>query len=113
MIAEPESGETILGDYHARSYHHGVGDAQLVVAGEAIATEDGAADDGLQQIVGETHAAEDAQMMEHAAETLEGIPRRNHSRDNHQQDNEVVNGFEPLADVAKVHESQDDDNYCR
>jgi hypothetical protein len=74
MIAEPESGETILGDYHARSYHHGIGDAQLVIAGETVTTEDGAADDGLQQIVGETHATEDAQVMEYATNTLEGIP---------------------------------------
>ena len=75
MILEPEAGEAVLGDNHANTYHHGVGDTQLVITAQAVAAEDGAADDGLQQIVGETHAAKDAQMMEHTAHTLEGIPR--------------------------------------
>ena len=74
MILEPKSGEEVLRDNHAYTYHHSVGDAQFVIAGEAVATEDGAANDGLQQIVGETHAAKDAQMMEHATNTLESIP---------------------------------------
>ena len=74
MAAEPETGEAILGNNHAYAYHHGVGDAQLVIAGETIATEDGTANNRLQQIVGETHASKDAEMMEHTAYTLEGIP---------------------------------------
>ena len=74
MAAKPEAGEEVLQDNHRHSYHHGVCDAQLVIAGESVATEDGAADDRLQQIVGETHATKDAQMMEHSAHTLEGIP---------------------------------------
>ena len=74
MILEPKSGEEVLRDNHAYTYHHSVGDAQLVIAGEAVATEDGAANDGLQQIVGETHAAKDAQVMEHSTYTFEGIP---------------------------------------
>ena len=74
MTAKPEAGETVLRDYHTHSYHHSVGDTQLVIATQAIATEDGATDDGLQQIVGETHATKNAQMMEHTAYTLEGIP---------------------------------------
>ena len=45
-----------------------------MVAGEAVAAEDGAANDGLEQIVGEAHTAEDAEMMEYSADTLEGIP---------------------------------------
>ena len=74
MTGEPDAGKAILGNNHSYAYHHGVGDAQLVIAGETIATENGAADDGLQQIVGETHTSKDAQMMEHTAYTLEGIP---------------------------------------
>ena len=45
MTAKPEAGETVLGDYHTHSYHHSVGDTQLVIATQAVATEDGAADD--------------------------------------------------------------------
>ena len=47
MVGEPEAGEAVLRDNHAYSYHHGVGDAQLVITGETVAAEDGAADDGL------------------------------------------------------------------
>ena len=45
MTAKPEAGETVLGDYHTHSYHHSVGDTQLVIATQAVATEDGATDD--------------------------------------------------------------------
>ena len=78
MAAEPEAGEAILDNNHAYAYHHGVGDAQLVIAGETIATEDGTANNRLQQIVGETHAAEDTEMMEYTTNTFESIPRRNY-----------------------------------
>ena len=74
MIREPIAGEKVLRDDHRHAYKNGIGDAQFVIVGEAIATEDGAADDGLQQIVGKTHAAKDAHVMEYAAHTLEGIP---------------------------------------
>ena len=74
MAGEPEAGEAVLRDNHSDAYHHGIGDAQLVIAGQAVATEDGAADDGLQQIVGEAHTTKDAEVMEHTAYTLEGIP---------------------------------------
>ena len=47
MIGEPEAGEAVLGDYHAQSHHHGVGDAQLIIAAKAVATEDGATVNGL------------------------------------------------------------------
>ncbi len=113
MTAKPESGEKVLRDNHANTYHHGIGDAQFVIAGQTIAAEDGAADDGLQQIVGETHAAKDAQMMEHTAHTLKGIPSRDDSRDYHQEDDEVVDGLEPAFQIAKVHETQGDDNSGR
>ena len=71
MTGEPETGEEVLRDNHANTYHHGVGNAQFVIAGQTVTAEDGAADDGLQQIVGEAHATKDAQMMEHTAYTLE------------------------------------------
>ena len=74
MVRKPEAGEDVLCDNHANTNHHGIGDAQFVITAQAIAAEDGAADDGLQQIVGEAHAAKNAQVMEHSAYTLEGIP---------------------------------------
>ena len=74
MAGKPEAGEEVLRDHHANTYHHGVGDAQLVIAGQAVAAEDGAPDDGLQQVVGKAHATKNAQMMEHTAYTLECIP---------------------------------------
>ena len=48
MGGKPETGEAVLGDNHANTYHNGIGDAQLVIAAQAVATEDGTADDGLQ-----------------------------------------------------------------
>ena len=74
MILEPEAGEEVLRDNHRHANHHSIGDAQLIIAGEAVAAENGAADDGLQQIVGETHASKDAQVMEHISNALESIP---------------------------------------
>ena len=74
MAAKPITCEEILANNHSTSNHDGIGNAQKMVTGQAIAAEDGTADDGLQQIVSETHAAEDAEMMEHPANTLESIP---------------------------------------
>ena len=74
MTAKPIAGEEILDDHHREANHHSIGDAQIVVAGKSVAAEDGAADDGLEQIVGEAHATEDAEMVEHSAHTFEGIP---------------------------------------
>ena len=74
MGVKPKASEKVLRENHTHSYHHGVGDAQFVIAGEAVSAEDGAANDGLQQIVGETHATKNAQMMEQTAHTLGGIP---------------------------------------
>ena len=65
----------------------------MVIAGQAIAAEDGAADDGLQQVVGETHATKDAEMMEYSANALESIPGRDYCRNDHQQDDEIVDRF--------------------
>ena len=109
MVGEPDAGKEVLQDNHSHANHHGIGDAQLVIAGKAVAAEDGAADDGLQQIVGETHAAKDAQVMEHAAHTVEGIPRRDDSRDNHEEDDEVADGPEPGFQLAEISETQQND----
>ena len=95
MVGEPVAAEDVLADDHQESHKYGVGDAQFVVAGKSVATEDETAYDGLQQVVGEAHTSEDAQVMEYAAHAIESIPGRNHSRDDHQQDDEVVDGFEP------------------
>ena len=113
MVGEPEAGKAVLGDNHAYSYHHSIGDAQLVIAGETVATEDGTADDGLQQIVGKTHATEDAQVMEHATNTLEGIPCRDHRRDDHQEDDEIADGLEPWFQLAEICENQRNDAWGR
>ena len=48
MAAEPEAGKEVLRNNHAKTNHHGIGDAQLVIAGEAITTEDGTTNDRLQ-----------------------------------------------------------------
>ena len=42
MAGEPEAGKAILGNNHSYAYHHGIGNTELVIAGETIATEDGA-----------------------------------------------------------------------
>ena len=95
MAAKPITCEEILANNHSAANHDGIGNAQKMVTGQAIAAEDGTANDGLQQIVSETHAAEDAEMMEHPANALESIPGRDYCRDDHQQDDEVVDGFKP------------------
>ena len=110
MGGEPIAGEEILADDHCAADHDGVGDAQIVVTGQTVAAEDGAADDGLEQVVGETHATEDAEMMEHAAHALEGVPGRDDGRDNHQQDDEVVDGLKPWIQIAEFDKTQRDDN---
>ena len=84
VIAKPETTEGVLNDYYTHANHHGVGNAQMVIAGKSVAAEDEAADNGLEQIVGKTHATEDAEMVEHLANALEGIPGGNHGGDDHQ-----------------------------
>jgi hypothetical protein len=111
MSAKPEAGEEVLHKNHAQSDHHGVSGAKLIIASKAIATEDGTTNDGLQQIVGETHATEDAQVMEHAADALERIPCRHHTRDNHQEDDETVDGVEPRLKAAESDKAQRDGEY--
>ena len=74
MILKPITAEKVLADDHAQADDHSIGGTESSIAGQTITTEDGTADDGLQQIVGKTHATEDAQVMEYATNTLEGIP---------------------------------------
>ena len=74
MAAKPIAGKKVLDNNHSASNHDGVGDAQIVIAGETVAAEDSAADDGLQQIVSKTHTTEDAEMVEHPTHAVKGIP---------------------------------------
>lgn len=76
MAAKPIAAECVLGNNHHQADEYSVGDAHFIIVSQAIAAEDEAANNGLQQIVGETHAAKDTKMMEHTADTLEGIPCR-------------------------------------
>ena len=46
MVGEPVAAEDVLADDHQESHKYGVGDAQFVVAGKSVATEDETADDG-------------------------------------------------------------------
>ena len=113
MTAKPVAAEGILGDDHRQTDHHGVCDAYLIVTAKTIAAEDGTADNGLQQVVRETHATKDTEMMEHSTNALEGIPGRDDSRDNHQQDDEVVDRFEPRVQATEVHKTQSNDDNGR
>ena len=113
MAAKPITGKAVLDNDHRQTYEDSVCDAQFIIAGEAVTAEDGATNDGLQQIVGKAHTAEDAQVMQHAAHTLESIPGRDNRRHNHQKDDEIVNGLEPAFQFAKVDESQYDDHSGR
>ena len=95
MIGEPEAGEEVLRDNHAYSYHHGVGNTQFIIATQTVTAKNGTTDDGLQKIVGKTHASKNTQMMEYISNALKGIPCRDYCRHNHQEDDEVVEGLEP------------------
>ena len=66
-----------------------------MIAGQTVATENSTADDGLQQIVGEAHTTKDTEMVKCTADRLKGIPGRNNRRDDHQQNDEVVDRLEP------------------
>lgn len=78
MAAKPIAGKTVLADDHRQTDEDSIGNAQLVITGQSVAAEDGTADDGLQQVIGKTHTAEYAQVMEYTANALECIPRRYH-----------------------------------
>ena len=74
MAPKPISAKCVLDDDHGKADEYGVGDAHKAVAAKSIAAEDETADDGLQQVVGETHAAKEAEMSKHATHTLGSIP---------------------------------------
>ena len=76
MAGKPIATEKVLADHHHQTDEHGIGDTHFIITAQSVSTEDETADDGLQQIVGEAHAAKDAQVMEYTAHTLEGIPCR-------------------------------------
>ena len=106
MAAKPIAGKAILRDDHSSTNHHSIGNTQIAIAGQTIAAENEAADDRLKQIVGKTHSTEDAEMMKHTANALESIPGRDDGRDDHQQDDEVVDGLEPEVKLAEIHKAQ-------
>ena len=81
MTAEPISAEGILGQDHAQTDEYSVGDTYLIITAQTVSAEDETADDGLQQVVGETHPTEGAEVFQHAAYPFEGIPRRDYCRD--------------------------------
>ena len=106
MGSEPIATEDVLAYNHCQSDEHGVGDAHTSVAGQSVAAEEETADDGLQQIVGEAHSAEGAEVAECTAHRLEGIPRRDHSRNNHEEYEEVVDRCEPLLERTEARDAQ-------
>ena len=60
MFLEPVPTKGILDDDHSHADEHSVGDAHEAITTKSIAAEDKAANDRLQQVVGETHAAKEA-----------------------------------------------------
>ena len=81
MTAEPIPAEGILCQDHAQTDKHCIGDTYLIVTAQTVATEDETADDGLQQVVGETHPTEGTEVFQHAAHPFKGIPGWDHCRD--------------------------------
>ena len=62
MVSEPVAAKGVLGDDHGQTDQHGVGDSHKAITGQTITAEDEAADDGLQKVVGEAHAAKETEM---------------------------------------------------
>lgn len=60
MVLEPAPSKGVLHDDHRQTNEYGVGDAHKSIAAKPIAAEDETADDRLQQVVGEAHAAKEA-----------------------------------------------------
>ena len=106
MVAEPITGKEILTNDHSTSHNDGIGNTQIAITGKAIAAEDGTADNGLEQIVGKTHATEDTEVMKHTPNTLESVPGRNYCRDDHQQYDKAVNRLQPGVKFTEIHETQ-------
>ena len=62
MVLEPQTTKGVLHNDHGQADEYGVGDAHKAIALQSISAEDKTANDGLQQIVGETHAAKEAEV---------------------------------------------------
>ena len=95
MALEPIAAKNILYDDHSQADEHGIGDTHKPKTAQTITTEDETADDGLQQIVGETHAAKETKMTKGSANGSKGVPCRNYSRRDHHENKEVVDRCEP------------------
>ena len=106
MISKPPTAKDVLADNHAKANENGIGNTDKSIASQSITAENKTAYDRLQQVIGETHTAIKTQMFQHLAHTLESISSRNDSRDNHQQDKEVVNRRKPRCQCTKVHDTQ-------
>ena len=74
MVLKPIAAEKVLANDHPQADENGVCDADKAIAGQSIAAEDKTADDRLEQVVGEAHAAIEAQVAQRAANTFESIP---------------------------------------
>ena len=110
MTAEPIPTEEILADDHRHADENGIGDTQQTVASQTVAAEDETANDGLEQIVGQAHASECAQMTERTTHAIGGIPAGNNRRDNHTQDGEVIDRVKPDREAPEIHKAQRDDS---
>ena len=106
MRSEPKSAEGILRHNHQQAYESRVGYANLVVERESESAEDEASECRLQQIVGKAHPAEDAEMLQRAANAAKRVPCRNNSRCYHQQNEQIVDWGEPHIQSAKVGKAQ-------
>ena len=78
------------------------GRSKITVHPEAPAVEDGAADDGGHQIVGQRHPAEEADVREALAEPCEAVPQQGYSRYDEQQDAEVEERTQQAVDLAEA-----------
>ena len=112
MSFEPIASKDIEDDDHDEPDEHCVSDTHQPIASQSIATEDEAADDRLQEVVGKAHAAKEAEVNQCVTHPLESIPSGNDRRCDHHEDKEVVDGIEPVGQLSKVHETQHDDPEC-
>ena len=120
--SEPKSAEGILRHNHQQAYESRVGyteeiteEAEETVSEDIEAAaedetgesaEDEASECRLQQIVGKAHPAEDAEMLQRAANAAKRVPRRNNSRCYHKQNKQIVDWGEPHIQSAKVGKAQ-------
>ena len=113
MVLEPIAAKDVKDDDHGQTDEHGVGDAYKAIAGQTIAAEDKTADNGLQQIVRQTHTSEETKVAEGVSNGFKGIPCRNHRRGDHQEYEEIVDRREPRSQIAKTCYAQHNNHQCR